>query len=161
MSRLLAANLLRLKKSILFRMEMILMVVLGIYVAVVSYISIKEDGVSISLDNGFFHCAIVILILAAALCSLYLGTEYSDGTLRNKVVIGRRRSSVYLANLITCALACIILCALYFAASLCAGLPLLPLRKRSPADCSIRSMYFPAGPDPLSPFHFGSYADPE
>ncbi len=125
MSRLLAANFVRLKKSHAFLAEIIFMIFLGIYEPIVRYFDMKQSGEIFPLDNGFFLCVALLLILAAVLCSLYVGTEYSDGTIRNKVVVGRRRPAIYLANLITCALADTVLCLLYFAAYLCVGLPLL------------------------------------
>lgn len=125
MSRLLAANFARLKKSHAFLAEIIFMILLGIYEPIVRYFDMKQSGEILPLDNGFFLCVALLLILAAVLCSLYVGTEYSDGTIRNKVVVGRRRPAIYLANLITCALADTLLCLVYFAAYLCVGLPLL------------------------------------
>lgn len=125
MSRLLAANFARLKKSHAFLAEIIFMILLGIYEPIIRYFDMKQSGEILPLDNGFFLCVALLLILAAVLCSLYVGTEYSDGTIRNKVVVGRRRPAIYLANLITCALADTLLCLVYFAAYLCVGLPLL------------------------------------
>ena len=125
MSRLLTANLTRLKKSHAFLAEIIFMILFGVYEPIVRYINGKKSGEIVPLDNGFFLCVALLLILAAVLCSLYIGTEYSDGTIRNKVIVGRRRTAVYLANLVACALACLVLCLAYFAAYLCVGLPLL------------------------------------
>jgi len=105
MSRLLAANLTRLKKSHAFLAEIIFMILFGVYEPIVRYINGKKSGEIVPLDNGFFLCVALLLILAAVLCSLYIGTEYSDGTIRNKVIVGRRRTAVYLANLVACALA--------------------------------------------------------
>ena len=55
----------------------------------------------------------------------FIGTEYSDGTIRNKVVIGQKRTSIYLSNLIICALVSVVMCAAFFIAYLCIGIPLL------------------------------------
>ena len=39
------------------------------------------------------------LILAAGI-SLIVGAEYSDGTIRNKLIIGKTKAQIYFANLI-------------------------------------------------------------
>lgn len=54
-----------------------------------------------SLDQYYFHFAIVIGAFCALFCSMFFGTEYSDGTIRNKIVVGHTRTSIYIANLIT------------------------------------------------------------
>lgn len=54
-----------------------------------------------SLDQYYFHSAIVIGAFCALFCSMFFGTEYSDGTIRNKIVVGHTRTSIYIANLIT------------------------------------------------------------
>ena len=50
------------------------------------------------IDNGFFGCALFIGIVMAVFCSLFIGTEYSEGTIRNKIIIGQKRGTVYLSN---------------------------------------------------------------
>lgn len=54
------------------------------------------------LDICFFAYASVIGIVISVFISLYIGTEYSDGTIRNKLIIGHTRPVIYLANLFTC-----------------------------------------------------------
>lgn len=60
-------------------------------------------------------------LIAAPLLSIHLGAEYSDNTLRNKLVVGHTRRSVYLADLLCCMTAVAMLDVLYLvlAGALC------------------------------------------
>jgi len=88
MNRLLSANLICLRKHKFFWIGMSFMFAAGIFFPVNRYLDMKQCGSVNNLDNGFFGCALFIGILTAVFCSLYAGTEYSDGTMRNKIVIG-------------------------------------------------------------------------
>lgn len=50
----------------------------------------------------------------AVFVSQFLGTEYSDGVLRNKLTIGHTRPRLYLANDLACFFACLCFTAAYF-----------------------------------------------
>lgn len=54
-----------------------------------------------SIDNYYFHFALGIGLFCALFSSLFLGTEYSDGTIRNKIIVGHTRTDIYIASLIT------------------------------------------------------------
>lgn len=54
-----------------------------------------------TLDSFYFCYAIPIGLPIAVYVSLFLGTEYSDGTIRNKLVVGHTRRDIYLANFFT------------------------------------------------------------
>lgn len=125
MNKLLAANFVRLKKSKVFWICMLFMLFIGIYIPIIRYMEMEEYHSLSSLDSGFFFCAVFVGILSAVFCGLFIGTEYSDGTVRNKIVIGHSRKTIYLANLIVCGTAGVLMCLLYFLAYLCVGIPLL------------------------------------
>ena len=56
------------------------------------------------LDAIFFVYAMLIGLVLSVFLPLFFGSEYSDGTIRNKLAAGHPRLSVYLANLITAVL---------------------------------------------------------
>lgn len=56
-------------------------------------------------------------LIAAPLLSLHLGADYSDNTLRNKLVVGHTRTEVYLADTLTCVIAAVGLDVLYLVLS--------------------------------------------
>lgn len=125
MSRLLSASFLRLRKDKLFWIGMLFMVAAGIFIPVMRYMDMQRSQYTVTIDNGFFVGSILIGIVSAAFCSLFIGTEYNDGTIRNKVVVGHTRVSIYMVNFITVAVASVVMCVVYFIAYLCVGIPLL------------------------------------
>lgn len=124
MNKLLAANLVRLKKDKLFWLGILFMFGFCIYFIVDGYISITRNDYIFLLDDYFYVCTIMIGIVLSIFCSLFLGTEYSDGTIRNKLVVGHTRSSIYLASLLTCGIASFFLLLAYMLPALLIGIPL-------------------------------------
>lgn len=53
-----------------------------------------------SIDQYYFNFSISIGGFCAVFCSMFLGTEYSDGTIRNKIAAGHTRTNIYLSNLL-------------------------------------------------------------
>lgn len=125
MSKLLFANFMRIKKSKTFWSCVIFMFGLGIFFPVKRYTDMVQTGWVNNLDNGFYFCAVLIAIVMAVFCSMFIGTEYSDGTIRNKIIVGQRRSAIYLANVVASSLVSIIMCIASVVPYLCLGIPLL------------------------------------
>lgn len=125
MNKLLAADFLRLKKDKVFWISMIFMLAAGILFPVNRYTDMRQTGSVNNLDNGFFGCALLIGVVMAVFCSLFIGTEYSDGTIRNKIIVGQKRTAIYLSNMITSCAAGVLMCLAYFLPYLCIGIPLL------------------------------------
>lgn len=128
MRNLLSANFLRLKKSVLFWGTMILMAVLGAGFAlqrVWEQVTYAEFEQICYIDEVFFHYALIISVVMAVFVPLFFGSEYSDGTIRNKLAVGHSRASVYLSYAITAAAVSIAFCAAYIVAVLIVGVPLI------------------------------------
>lgn len=125
MNKLLSANFMRLKKDTSFWIGMMFMLAAGVFFPVMRYMDGKQTGTLHPIDNGFFGCSLFIGVVMAVFCSLFIGTEYSDGVIRNKIVAGHKRASLYLANFITCAIVSVAMCGAFFLPYLCIGLPLL------------------------------------
>ena len=82
-------------------------------------------GFRSSLDSAFAYYAAFIAFLIPVVCTMFIGVEYSDGTIRNKMICGHRKDSVYLSNLIPCCVGSLIMCTAAVVPGLCVGLPLL------------------------------------
>ncbi|MDE6983433.1 MAG: ABC transporter permease [Lachnospiraceae bacterium] len=143
MSRLLYANFMRLKHDTCFRICLLVMAAIGGYTPYGTYSTMQkymaEDYV-IPLENAFLPYIPLTVILSAAFCSLFIGTEFSDGTIRNKLMVGHLRTRVYLANLIVCFAAACMLSLAYIVPNLCMGILLLGFFR-----CGLEVIVFYAG----------------
>ncbi|MCF2569208.1 ABC transporter permease subunit [Mediterraneibacter glycyrrhizinilyticus] len=125
MSRLLSADFAKLKKNKFFWICMPGMFLFGIFTAVMHYITMQQYGENeADITNILFIYALTVVFLIPAFVSLFVGTEYSDGTIRNKMIIGHTRAGIYLSDLIVCSVAGIGFCVSYIIGALLAALPL-------------------------------------
>jgi len=125
MRRLLAADFARLRKNRVFWAVCIFMFVFGLYLVWNKYMDKNSNYMWAVLDQGFFAYTVVVGFGAAVFGSLFLGTEYSDGTIRNKLIIGHTRGSIYLANLITNIAAAFAMCLSFLVPVSLLGIPLI------------------------------------
>jgi len=125
MNKLLSANFMRLKKNKIFWIGMAFMLAIGIFAPIKRYMDMQETGFIYNIDNGFFGCTQIVSIIMAIFCSLFIGTEHNDGTIRNKIITGQKRAIIYLSNIITSSIVGVLMCVIYFLPYLCIGIPLL------------------------------------
>ena len=78
-----------------------------------SFEAMAARGYAMSLEDCYFNQAPLIGAFLALLISMFLGTEFSEGTIRNKLCIGHKRNKIFLSNFITCAFASIVLTAVW------------------------------------------------
>lgn len=121
MTKLLSANLMRLWRNSAFWGSMGVSFGMGLFMVIDSWRSTSNGTV----DAELFKYAAFIGILAGELIPLFFGTEYSDGAIRNKIVVGHSRVSIYFANLITGFTACALCSAAYMLGCVALGIPLL------------------------------------
>lgn len=118
MSRLFASTFFRMMKKIVFWILLICMFAYGVYSA---SNAASEARAGFVLDGCFFEFAPFMGLAAAIFISLFIGSEYSDGTIRNKLVVGHSRMRIYLANLIVCSIACVLISLAYVAGVIVVG----------------------------------------
>ena len=112
MSRLLISTFIRMLKKIVFWFLLLCMFAYGVYSA--SNIA-SEVSTGFVFDGCLFECLPLMGLVSAIFTSLFIGSEYSDGTIRNKLVVGHSRMRIYLANLIVCAIANVLISLAYTA----------------------------------------------
>ena len=76
-------------------------VMLATYRQVLNYTELGLEQ-SITLDSVFYGLVPVLGVMCAVFVSLFIGTEHSDGVMRNMLVVGRARWEIYLANYAVC-----------------------------------------------------------
>ena len=127
MRRLLSANFTRLWKNRVFWFSLLAILVISVINMANGCrqdLEMLAEGYSKGLDDYYFELAPFLGLFFAVFISLFLGTEYSDGTVRNKVVIGHSRGSIYLANVLTCTAASFLFAAAWMLGGL-VGIPVL------------------------------------
>ena len=90
-------------------------------------------GEAYTLEDYYFQFLIYADFFFAVISSMFLGTDYSDGTIRNKLIAGHTRASVYLANLIVTYVAGLLMMCVWFIGAL-VGVPALGFFTLSPAN---------------------------
>lgn len=124
MSKLLSAGFARLWKSTLFWLEIINMLLFYTLIMVSNYKDARYYGLSYTLDGFFAGSFMIIGFFTATFASLFLGTEYSDGTIRNKLVMGHGRAAIYLSNLTVCFVSTALVCLSSIVLTCVMGIPM-------------------------------------
>ena len=125
MSNLLYANFSRMVKNKLFLIGIGFMFFAGSFLCYQQYRQLVGYGTHVKLDSTFFQYTIMIGVISAIFCSLFVGVEYNDGTIRNKLIAGHKRTAIYLSNLIVNIVASFLMCFSYMLANVVVGIPLI------------------------------------
>lgn len=121
MSRLFSANMMRLKKSRIFLLGELFMVGYAFFVYGSAMSNMASSGPIDDWNLYFYNVLLVSGMVMALFVSVFLGVEYHDGTVRNKLMVGHRRKDIYLVNYATCLLAGFVMCATYYLCAILFG----------------------------------------
>ena len=105
MGRLLSANFARLKKNNLLWVALVFMAAISVFTMIMNISQSKEwetYGEKLYFDSCYFLLSPFIGLFITVTIVFFLGVDYSDGTIRNKITAGHKRVEIYSANLITC-----------------------------------------------------------
>ncbi len=95
MRKLLSANFSRLFKTKAFWLGMGAMVL-------AFFIIHRPHSSPLYFEKTFFQYTLLIGFFVAIFTALFIGTDYHDGTIRNKIILGHPRQALYISNLIVC-----------------------------------------------------------
>ncbi len=124
MIKLLNASFTRLRKSKIFWILLIFSIGLAAIVVGSEYRNMKVYGDVIEVEQTILNYSTIVGIVIAIFTSIFLGVEYSDGALRNKISIGHKRTNIYLTNLVVVSAASLLSYLLFTIVGLCLGIPL-------------------------------------
>ncbi|MCB6414617.1 ABC transporter permease [Dorea acetigenes] len=121
MSKLLSAEFVRLCKSFVFKLGILFSAGSGVFMVLMRWADVRKNAdeyaqLSVEYSNTdalIFVGGLYLIFAAAVVVGLFVGTEYSDGTIRNKLSAGHARRDIYLSKLIVCAAADVVIYVVY------------------------------------------------
>lgn len=96
MNRLIRDTFYRTSKSFLVRVMFFLMIFLALFLLIFA----KVNDVQAHTDEAFIINVLLPVISGCIICNI-ISSDFTNNTVRNKVIIGHKRSNIYLANMIT------------------------------------------------------------
>lgn len=108
MYRLLDAGFERIKINKVFFGCIFVTIGIAIVMLVSNYSDMKNYNAQISTSELVSNYLPMIGMFIAIFTGLFVGTEYSDGTIRNKIIAGHKKINIYLSNFIISSIVAII-----------------------------------------------------
>lgn len=124
MRNLFWAGMQRLKKDKWLWLGIFITAVYSIYTCSSSYSANVKYQMDITLEDMIFRFLVFTGITLSVSISVFIGTEYSDGTIRNKIATGHLRRNIYLSNFFLCVMEAVISYILLVVLNCIIGIPL-------------------------------------
>lgn len=74
------------------------------------YNDVIKYGADVEFDDILFCFAFAVGFVSSVFCSLFIGIEYSDRTLHNKLIVGHSRTAIYFSGLLSNIAASVAIC---------------------------------------------------
>lgn len=102
MNKLLSANLMRLRKNKLLWLCTASIFCISVFSMLGADTHLPAEALQANfvMKEKYFSVLPLLGMSFAIFASLYLGTDYSDGTMRNKLIVGHSKATVYLSNFV-------------------------------------------------------------
>ncbi len=126
MRKLLSANISRLLKSKVFWGLEATVALFGAIVYVLVGVNVKTIGENWILEKAgynFFMVSIYLCVLTAIFSAMFFGTEYADGTIRNKLAVGHSRKTIYISNWLINVLVTLVFLITHYVMAIIVGIP--------------------------------------
>ena len=126
MRKLLSANISRLLKSKIFWGLEATSALFSAIVYILVGVNVKTIGENWILEKAgynFFLVSIYLCVLTAIFSAMFFGTEYADGTIRNKLAVGHSRKSIYFSNWLMNVLVTLVFMITHYLMAIIVGIP--------------------------------------
>ena len=115
MNKLLKADLARLFRSRIFWLAVIFMLCFASCAVLIMWNDMREyPNYNETPDSMLFSGTKLIGFVIAVVMGIFIGADYSNGTIRNKLISGHSRTAMYISDLITSVIASVILNFVWF-----------------------------------------------
>lgn len=122
MRKLISAGFARLWKDRMFALGLAFVTLASVFLAWMQYRTAQMSVEKTTyVENVLYNLLPVLGFVGALFISLRLGAEFDDHTIRNKLIVGHRRSEIYFAEYIVCLAGCELLLVAMLAVSALAG----------------------------------------
>lgn len=129
MLKLLHANFYRLRKNKVFIGIIIITIIASFVILFNTYqgniTNEKYNMQKTPIDRTYTIYINVISFLIAVFVSIFVGSDYDNGTIRNKIIVGHSRKNIYLSNLIVSIVVGLVLEIIYLIIISIVGIPLI------------------------------------
>lgn len=131
MSNLFRAGMQRLKKNRMFWICMFAVAVYDVFACCSDYRVMRQYDVVYQLDDLLYLYVVPLGILIATVLGMFWGTEYSEGTIRNKIISGKSRGQIYLSGWLVSMLVAVFIYLMGLLGICALGIPLFGFAKAS------------------------------